>query len=262
MVEGHTTQPAPAPAHRTGGYGMPLRLRAWWVAAAVAGVTSGGMLTMVAVEVPPGTPLAGRIVAQPLWKMLMALLLARAASLHEVPRERRWLVGALLFSALGDLWLALPGLKISFMAGLGSFLLAHLCYLRVLVSLRGESSPLRLIAVGAMLGVAAGMLVWYWPGLGELKGPVIAYMTVLSAMVCAALLARLPGPLTVWGALAFAASDAMIGISVFVFPFTDHELAIWWSYAAAQLLITAGLLTRRAPPQPRHAVPAQAPAAA
>jgi uncharacterized membrane protein YhhN len=113
-----------------------------------------------------------------------------------------------------------------------------------------------------MLGVAAGMLVWYWPGLGELKGPVIAYMTVLSAMVCAALLARLPGPLTVWGALAFAASDAMIGISVFVFPFTDHELAIWWSYAAAQLLITAGLLTRRAPPQPRHAVPAQAPAAA
>ena len=100
MVEGHTTQPAPAPAHRTGGYGMPLRLRAWWVAAAVAGVTYGGMLTMVAVEVPPGTPLAGRIVAQPLWKMLMALLLARAASLHEVPRERRWLVGALLFSAL------------------------------------------------------------------------------------------------------------------------------------------------------------------
>jgi len=256
MVEGHTTHPAHALAHLTGGYGLPARVRAWWVAAAVAGVTYGGMLTMVAVDVPPGTPLAGRIVAQPVWKMLMALLLARAAALHEVPRERRWLVGAMLFSALGDLWLALPGWKFSFIAGLGCFLVAHLCYLRVLVGLRGASSPIRLIGVGAMIGVAIGMLNWYWPGLGEMKGPVIVYMVVLSSMVCAALLARLPGPLTAWGALAFAASDAMIGISVFVFPFTDNELAIWWSYAAAQLLISAGLLTRRAPPQPRQALPA------
>lgn len=248
MVEGHTTHPAHLPARRAGGYGMPARVRAWWVAAAVAGVTYGGMLTMVAVEVPPGTPLVGRIVAQPLWKMLMAMLLARAASLHEIPRERRWLVGAMLFSALGDLWLALPDWKLSFVAGLGCFLIAHLCYLRVLWRLRGASSPLRLLGVGAMIGVAIGMLLWYWPGLGEMKGPVIAYMIVLSAMVCAALLARLPGPLTAWGAIAFAASDAMIGISVFVFPFTDHELAIWWSYAAAQLLISGGLLTRRSPP--------------
>ncbi|AXW63313.1 hypothetical protein CJO94_00400 [Ralstonia solanacearum] len=255
MVEGHTTQPAPAPEQRAGGYGMPARVRAWWVAAAVAGVTYGGMLTMVAVDVGPGTPLAGRIVAQPLWKMLMALLLARAASRHEMRRECRWLVGALLFSALGDLLLALPGLRISFVAGLASFLFSHLCYLRVLVSLRGACSPLRLIGVGAVLGVAIGMLKWYWPGLGDLRGPVIAYVIVLSAMVCAALLARLPGPLTAWGATAFAASDAMVGISVFVFPFNDHELAIWWSYAAAQLLITAGLLTRRAPP-PRRTMPA------
>lgn len=256
MVEGHTTQPAHTLAHRAGGYGMPARVRAWWVAAAVAGVTYGGMLTMVAVDVPPGTPLAGRIVAQPLWKMLMAILLARAATLHEVPRERRWLVGAMLFSALGDLWLALPDWKFSFIAGLGCFLLAHLCYLRVLVALRGASSPIRLIGVGVMIGVAIGMLIWYWPGLGEMKGPVIVYMIVLSSMVCAALLARLPGPLTAWGAIAFAVSDAMIGIGVFVFPFTDHELAIWWSYAAAQLLISAGLLTRRVPPPPRRVVPA------
>ena len=254
MVQGQTTHPAHALAHLAGGYGMPARVRAWWVAAAVAGVTYGGMLTMVAVDVPPGTPLIGRIIAQPLWKMLMALLLARAATLHEVPRERRWLVGAMLFSALGDLWLALPDWKPAFIAGLGCFLVAHLCYLRVLVGLRGASSPIRLIGVGAMIGVAIGMLSWYWPGLGEMKGPVIVYMLVLSSMVCAALLARLPGPLTAWGALAFAASDAMIGISVFVFPFTDHELAIWWSYAAAQLLISAGLLTRRAPPVRKAAV--------
>ena len=91
MMEGHTTHPAHASADHIGGYGMPARVRVWWVAAAVAGVIYGAMLTMVAVDVPPGTPLAGRIVAQPLWKMLMAMLLARAAALHEIPRERRWL---------------------------------------------------------------------------------------------------------------------------------------------------------------------------
>ena len=140
MVEGNTTHPAHALAHLAGGYGMPARVRAWWVAAAIAGVTYGGMLTMVAVDVPPGTPLAGRIALQPLWKMLMALLLARAAALHEVPRERRWLIGAMMFSALGDLWLALPGFAFSFIAGLSSFLVAHLCYLRVLVGPRTPST--------------------------------------------------------------------------------------------------------------------------
>ena len=41
-------------------------------------------------------------------------------------------------------------------------------------------------------------------------------MAVLAAMVCAALLARLPTPWTAVGAVCFAVSDAMIGIGEFV----------------------------------------------
>ena len=38
----------------------------------------------------------------------MALLLALAAAAHPVVRERRWLMLALLFSAVGDVLLAIP----------------------------------------------------------------------------------------------------------------------------------------------------------
>ena len=46
--------------------------------------------------------------------------------------------------------------------------------------------------------------------------PVTVYIAVLGAMVCAALLARLPTPWTALGAVCFAVSDAMIGIDKFV----------------------------------------------
>ena len=71
-------------------------------------------------------------------------------------------------------------------------------------------------------------------------------MTVLAAMVCAALLARLPTLWTAVGAVCFAVSDAMIGISR-VRPGHDQALAvpIWWAYATAQVLITAGFFFGR-----------------
>ena len=70
-----------------------------------------------------------------------AVLLAVAALWHPFARERRWLVAALLFSAGGDFFLAMPWWKPSFVFGLGSFLVAHLCYLGALLPLRGRSRP-------------------------------------------------------------------------------------------------------------------------
>ena len=73
--------------------------------------------------------------------MTLAFLLAVAALLHPFARERRWLVAALLFSAGGDFFLALPWWKPSFVLGLGSFLVAHLCYLGARLPLRGRRRP-------------------------------------------------------------------------------------------------------------------------
>lgn len=224
---------------------MPARVREWWLAGTLAGIIYGALLVQVAIELPDGAPLTGHIAMQPAWKTAMALLLARAAWFHRALVERRWLVTALLFSALGDLLLALPTLTFSFMGGLGAFLLAHLAYLRVLVPLAGDTRPHRLIACGAMLGVAGTMLGRFWPNMGPLTVPVAIYVGVLAAMACSALVARLPTPLAALGALCFAASDMMIGIARFLVPFESFQLGIWWTYAAAQVLLVAGIVAGR-----------------
>jgi len=71
------------------------------------------------------------------------------------------------------------------------------------------------------------------------------YITVLCAMVCAALLARLPTPWTAVGAVCFAVSDAMIGIDRFILQSDVLAVPIWWAYAMSQLLITAGFFFGR-----------------
>lgn len=212
-----------------------------------AGVGYGLFLTVTALRSPPGAELTGQFGAQPAFKASMALLLAAAAVAHPNVRERRWLMPALVFSALGDALLAIPWWTMSFVLGLASFLLAHLCFLGALIPLVHRSRP-RLVAVGVTCVACAALLVWFWPGLvrERLVVPVIVYIVVLAAMVCAALLARLPTVWTAVGAVCFAGSDAMIGIGRFVLDNEALAVPIWWAYAAAQILITAGFFFGRA----------------
>jgi uncharacterized membrane protein YhhN len=201
----------------------------------------GLFLTFTALSSPPGAELTGRWVGQPAFKASMALLLTLAAVAHPNVRQRRWLMPALLFSAAGDWLLAIPWWGASFVGGLGAFLLAHLCYLAALVPLARRSKP-RLAAVAVSVVACAALLVWFWPRLGQahLTLPVAVYIGVLCAMVCAALLAQLPTPWTAIGAVCFAVSDALIGIGRFVLDSNALAVPIWWAYAAAQVLITAG----------------------
>ena len=224
---------------------MPPRVREWWIVGVLAGVAYGVMLIQLSMDLPPGTPLTGQIAYQPVWKTAMAIMLARAAWFHRPLAERRWLVAALVFSAIGDLLLAVPTLKISFIGGLGAFLLAHLAYLRLFVPLAGDLRPHRLIGCGLVMGAAGALLGRFWPNLGDLMWPVTAYIGVLAAMACAAMLASLPTPLTALGVLFFVASDAMIGMAKFLSPFDTYQLGIWWTYAIAQVLIVAGVVTQR-----------------
>jgi uncharacterized membrane protein YhhN len=222
-----------------------------WVAAGWAGVGYGALLTVTALRSPPGAELTGQWMGQPAVKASMALLLAFAAAGHPIVRERRWLMLALLFSAAGDALLAMPWWARSFVLGLAAFLLAHLCFLGALLPLArssGRSRP-RLIAVAVICAACAGLLVWFWPHLGRdgLTVPVTVYMIALGAMVCAALLAQLPTIWTAVGAVCFAVSDAMIGIGRFVLGNESLAVPIWWAYAAALILITAGFFYGRAP---------------
>jgi uncharacterized membrane protein YhhN len=226
-----------------------------WVAAAVAGAAYGVFLLASALASPAGADLTGRFPGQPVAKALMAVLLAAAAAFfrggYPILRERRWLLGALLFSAVGDFLLAMPWWEPSFVGGLGAFLIAHLCYLAALWPLAAPSPP-RLVAAAVIVVACLALLVWFWPRLvgAGLTIPVTIYMLVLGAMVCAALLAGLPTWWTAAGAVCFAISDGMIGIGRFVLAPTNAEalaVPIWWAYAISQILITAGFFFGRSP---------------
>lgn len=206
----------------------------------------GVFLITVALRVPAGAELTGQFALQPAVKAAAAVLLAAAALWHPVGRERRWLIPALTLSAAGDFLLALPWWPPSFVLGLAAFLLAHLCFLAALYPLIGRSTP-RLAAAAVVLCACLVLLVWFWPALLDqgMAVPVVVYMGVLGAMVCAALLAQLPTPWTALGAVCFAVSDGMIGISKFVLGSERLAVPIWWFYAASLLLITAGFFFGR-----------------
>lgn len=222
-------------------------LTSWWAAGAAVALGYGSFLAVAALWLPENAELTGRFPGQPAVKALMAVLLAVAARWHPIVRERRWLVAALLFSAGGDFFLAMPWWQPSFVLGLGSFLIAHLCYLGALLPLRGPSRP-GLLASAAVVIACLGLLIWFWPRLvaDGLTIPVTVYMAVLAAMVCAALLAQLPTRWTAVGAVCFAVSDGMIGIGRFVLDSHALDVPIWWVYATSQVLITAGFFFGRA----------------
>lgn len=217
-----------------------------WAAAGWVGAGYGVFLTVLALRSAPGEALTGHWIGQPAFKAAMAVLLAVAAAAHPILREARWLISALILSAAGDWLLAIPWWEPSFVAGLTAFLLAHLCFLGALIPLAVVSRA-RLIGVGLTVVSCLVLLVWFWPGLvrEQMTVPVTVYVGVLGAMVCAALLAKLPTRWTAVGAAFFAVSDAMIAISRFVLGNEVLAVPIWWAYAAAQLLITAGFFFGR-----------------
>lgn len=217
------------------------------MAAAIVGACYGVFLIVAALRLPSGAELAGQFTLQPAAKALTAMLLAVAALTHPIARERRWLIAALLFSAAGDFLLAMPWWQPSFVLGLAAFLIAHLCFLAALIPLVARSGP-RLVAAAVMVLTCIALLVWFWPRLlaDGMAAPVTLYIAVLGAMVCAALLARLPTPWTALGAVCFAVSDGMIGIGKFVLDSEALAVPIWWGYATSLLLITAGFFFGRA----------------
>lgn len=227
-----------------------------WVVAGWVALGYGVYLTVLALRSPPGVDLTGHWVLQPAFKASMAFLLTLAAAGHAKVRERRWLMLALLLSAIGDWVLAIPWWPLSFVVGLAAFLLAHLCFLTALLPLvpafSGASedarpSMVRIAAVVLMCAASIALLAWFWPHLGadKLTVPVTVYIVVLTAMVCTALLAKLPTIWTAVGALCFAVSDSMIAIGRFILGNEALAVPIWWSYAAAQILITAGFFFGR-----------------
>lgn len=171
------------------------------------------------------------------------LILALAVRLPapELPgRLHALLAAGLSLSLAGDIALMFPGPR-WFLAGLVSFLLAHLAYLAAFwPALRWNAgSALRL---APYLLVMAALFHLIRPGLGGMTRPVAVYFTGLGLMAWAALeraaaLQTWPAWAAALGGALFALSDSALAYEKFRRPFPAARLVVLAAYWSAQWLI-------------------------
>ena len=147
----------------------------------------------------------------------------------------------LLCSLAGDIFLMLP--RDHFIAGLASFLLAHIAYIVAFATapearftLASSLTLLPLIVYGAVI---FGRLA---PHLGGLRLPVFVYLLVIVAMAWCAIdrwrvSQTAPTGLAALGALLFVLSDSTLAWNRFVRQFKLAQAIVLGTYFTAQWLI-------------------------
>lgn len=181
------------------------------------------------------------------WVKPLPILLLAVLVWHEAaPGWRTPMVTALLFSALGDVLLALNWLLGGFfVAGLGSFLVAQLAYARCFWG-HAALKPARCWLAASWIPVAL-LLAWVLlPVADDHAWPVGLYLLAITAMVTGAVVTDRPLWLAA-GAFCFAFSDGTIAIDRFVAPVRGDTLVIMSSYYLAQWLICVSALQARGP---------------
>ena len=153
------------------------------------------------------------------------------------PGVAKWLFTlGLVFSACGDFFLDYDSVN-WFVFGLGSFLIAHLCYI---ISLKPFSMKrLAIVAIYSLYGVSMFSLIY--GGLGELFVPVFIYMTVLLLMGIATLLSEKSNTWLIIGGISFIISDSLLGINKFYHQIPYASLSVMLTYYLAQFSLVNGM---------------------
>lgn len=160
------------------------------------------------------------------------------------------LIVALVLSACGDAFLAYEGDK-PLLGGLSSFLLAHVAYIALFLPMSDfgvfGDEPWRFGAAAAVVALGSSMAMRLYRPVGDLALPVLAYISVIVAMVLASLV--LDDAMIFAGAMIFMASDTALAFRIFVFRpgSRSYRLAgmfVWASYYVAQLVMTLALVGR------------------
>ena len=170
----------------------------------------------------------------------LALVGLIGVALTIVPEDesmRTWFVVALVLSLAGDVFLMLP--RDLFVAGLASFLLGHVAYVVGFGPAQAWPWILGVAVVGAAVGTPI-IRALRRDGHGELLGPVLAYMAVISLMVACAI--GEGDPRAIAGAALFMASDSLIAWNRFVRPLAWAPVTIMVTYHLGQALLVLGLL--------------------
>ncbi len=178
--------------------------------------------------------------------LTMALLVGVAATVGDPGGDvRAWLVVGAVLGLVGDIALLGDG-DAAFIVGLGAFALGHLAY--AIAALRVDFDP-----AWALVGVAfMAVLLGYRfatrtvPGARRRGGVALATAVVFYACVITAMVVTAWGTATVLagvGAMAFAASDWVLGHERFVGPIPGGRMSVIVPYHVGQALLIIGLAT-------------------
>lgn len=167
---------------------------------------------------------------------VVLIILVALQSKHVTGASYTLLVaGGLVCSLVGDVFLMLP--RERFVAGLVSFLVAHLFYVAAFASGVGAWS---VWWAAGLLVYGVSMLWLLWRGFGKLKAAVVVYVAAILLMAWAAL-SRWPnaggGAWAAAGALLFVASDSALAWDRFGGKFKGAQAVVLSTYFAAQWLI-------------------------
>jgi len=155
----------------------------------------------------------------------------------DTPHGQAMLV-AFALSWLGDV-LLIGKTKTAFLLGLVAFLAGHLGFVAAFV-IRGTHPTVTAMAFGGLMLPAVGVLRWLWPHVpSNLRGPVVAYVVVISTMVAASVSLVGVDVLIVIGAVAFYLSDICVARHRFVQPEFLNKLVGLPLYYVAQLILAA-----------------------
>lgn len=168
--------------------------------------------------------------------------------LVSVKKPNFWFVSALFFSFWGDVLLLFK--EQFFVFGLGSFLIAHILYIKI------TSEFFKKISLQKVLLVSLPFVVFLFSflylineNLGVMKIPVIIYGIVISSFGAVALLnyvqeKNAPNLWLFLGAIIFIISDSLIAINRFYEPKEMYQICIMLTYIVAQFLICKAVIAK------------------
>ncbi|URT68910.1 lysoplasmalogenase [Cytobacillus firmus] len=198
-----------------------------------------GLMAILYIFIVPSEPLAIKVTFKLIPMGLIIFYAWQKLPASAGPPLRLIVIG-LFFCMLGDGFIA-----VSFVAGLGAFLVGHLFYLTGFLKM-SRMTKFRIsaiIPIGLYSLIIGSQLVASLSGAGNvaLVIPVMAYMLVISLMALSAILTG--NRLAIAGSILFVISDSILSWNMFVSDIVYSDVLIMTTYYSAQFLIARSLAT-------------------
>ncbi|MCR8848004.1 lysoplasmalogenase [Rossellomorea sp. SC111] len=185
----------------------------------------------------PSDPLPVKVIFK-LIPMILIMFYARGQVASKSAGAIRFILIGLVFCTLGDAFIA-----VSFVAGLGAFLVGHVFYClgffkvsRINKWRLAAIIPIALYSFTIGSGLISALRTG---GEGGLVIPVIAYMVIISLMAFSAMMTG--NRWAISGSILFVLSDSILSWNMFVAAVPYSDVLIMSTYYSAQFLIASSL---------------------